>query len=71
MDKKTIIKKNQKHAKDTGSSKVQIALLKERIEQLSSHLKIHSKDNHSRRGLMAMLNKRKKLEKYLSTHKFN
>ena len=71
MDKKTIIKQNQKHLKDTGSSKVQIALLKERIEQLSAHLKIHPKDKHSRRGLMAMLNRRKKLEKYLSAHKAN
>ena len=68
MDKKTIIEKTQEHKKDTGSSKVQIALLKERIEQLSQHLKTHPKDNHSRRGLMAMLNKRKKLEKYLSRH---
>ena len=70
MDKKTIIKKNQKHPKDTGSSKVQIALLKERVKKLSAHLKIHPKDNHSRRGLMGMLNKRKKLEKYLGAHKY-
>ena len=68
MDKKKIISKVQAHKKDTGSSEVQVALLKEKITLLSAHLKEHPKDNHSRRGLIAMLNKRKKLEKYISTH---
>ena len=51
---------------DTGSAEVQIAVLSERIKNLTEHFKSHKHDNHSKRGLMAMVNKRKKLLKYLS-----
>ncbi|MEG2310798.1 MAG: 30S ribosomal protein S15 [Clostridia bacterium] len=50
---------------DTGSAEVQIALLTERINELTAHLKIHKKDDHSRRGLLVMVGKRKRLLKYL------
>ena len=55
------------HANDTGSAEVQIALLTDEIKALVKHLKTHDKDNHSRRGLLKMVSKRKKLLKYLST----
>lgn len=67
MDKKKIITAAQKHEKDTGSADAQIALLNQRMEFLSAHLKTHPKDKHSRRGLMAMINQKKKQEKYLQT----
>ena len=63
--KKKIIKSSQVHSSDTGSPEVQISILTERIEQLSSHLKGHKKDNHSRRGLLQMVNKRRRLMAYL------
>ena len=50
---------------DTGSAEVQIALLTERISELTEHLKVHKKDNHSRRGLFMMVSKRRKLLDYL------
>ncbi len=50
---------------DTGSAEVQIALLTERINELTEHLKVHQKDNHSRRGLLNMVGKRRSLLKYL------
>ncbi|MFA6404665.1 MAG: 30S ribosomal protein S15 [Candidatus Paceibacterota bacterium] len=53
--KTKIIKETGVHEKDTGSSEVQIALLSKRIEELTSHLKKHKKDNHSRRGLLGMV----------------
>ena len=53
--KQTIIKKHQTHAKDTGSKKVQVAMLTEKIDLLATHLKKHKKDNHSRRGLIKMV----------------
>ena len=52
---------------DTGSAEVQIALLTERINELTEHLKVHKKDNHSRRGLLIMVGKRKRLLKYLES----
>lgn len=55
------------HEKDVGSSSVQIALLTQRINELSSHFGKHPKDNHSRTGLMRMINRRRKLLKYLRT----
>lgn len=61
----TIIKSYQKHDKDTGSSEVQIALLTHRISYLTEHLKLHAKDFHSRRGLIALANRRRKLLNYL------
>ena len=64
--KKTdIIKTNQVHSSDTGSPEVQISLLTERIASLSDHLKKHKKDNHSRRGLLQLVNKRRRLIAYL------
>jgi len=63
--KKEVIKTHQTHAKDTGSSRVQIAVLTNKIEMLSQHLKEHSKDKHSRRGLIGMVGKRRKLLRYL------
>ena len=61
-----IIQNFGKNESDTGSSSVQIALLTKKINHLTDHLKIHRKDNHSRRGLLNMVEKRKKLQKYLS-----
>ncbi|MBF0215624.1 MAG: 30S ribosomal protein S15 [Candidatus Omnitrophica bacterium] len=57
----------QKHAKDTGSSEVQIALITGRIELLAEHFQKHKKDNHSRRGLLMLVNKRRKLLNYLKS----
>ncbi|MNP72536.1 30S ribosomal protein S15 [compost metagenome] len=54
--------------KDTGSAEVQVALLTERITELTGHLKIHKKDEHSRRGLLIMVGKRKRLLKYLEAN---
>ena len=65
IDKQAIIKKYQQHDKDTGSAPVQIAILTNKIVALSSHLKDHHKDNHSRRGLLGMVGDRRKLLKYL------
>ena len=65
-NKKTLISKFAINKKDTGSSEVQIAVLSERIHNLTEHFKNHKHDDHSKRGLLAMVNKRKKLLKYLS-----
>jgi len=65
IQKKTIIKSYALHPKDTGSPQVQVAILTGRINQLSSHLEEHPKDNHSRRGLLMMVGKRRKLLNYL------
>ena len=64
--KKTLISKFAINKKDTGSAEVQIAVLSERIQSLTEHFKNHKHDNHSKRGLLAMVNKRKKLLSYLS-----
>ena len=64
--KKEIISKFATNEKDTGSAQVQIAVLSERINNLTEHFKLHKHDNHSKRGLVALVNKRKKLLKYLS-----
>ena len=63
--KQKIIKTNRLHDADTGSPEVQVALLSEKIAKLSDHLKLHKKDNHSRRGLLQMVNKRRRLLSYL------
>lgn len=65
--KTNIIKKHKLHEKDTGSAEVQIAILTDQIKELTAHLKKHPKDNHSRRGLLGMVAKRKKLLDYLKT----
>lgn len=64
-----VMKKVQLHDTDTGSSHVQAAVLAERIEMLSGHLKKHPKDNHSRRGLIKLVSKRRTHEKYAITQK--
>ena len=64
--KKDLISKFAINEKDTGSTEVQIAILSERIKNLTDHFKNHKHDNHSKRGLIAMVNKRKKLLRYLS-----
>ena len=64
-EKESIIKKYKIHTADTGSSEVQVALLTEEIKSLLSHLKKHPKDLHSKRGLLKMVSKRRKLLGYL------
>ena len=61
-----VIEANKTHAADTGSPEVQIAILTERIAQLTEHLKVHKHDNHSRRGLLKMVGKRRKMLDYLA-----
>lgn len=65
--KQKIIGEYKIHEQDTGSSEVQIAILTEQIAELTKHLKKHPKDVHSRRGLLKMVSKRKKLLDYLKT----
>ena len=65
-EKEKIIKKFGGGDKDTGSSEVQIAILTHRIRELTDHVKTHKKDNHTRRGLVQLVSKRKKLLKYLT-----
>ena len=60
-----IVKSNARSAADTGSSEVQVALLTARINQLTPHFKLHLKDHHGRRGLLKMVNQRKRLLSYL------
>ena len=64
--KQEVINTYKRDEKDTGSPEVQIALLTERINELTEHLKVHKKDNHSRRGLLKMVGARRSLLKYLS-----
>jgi small subunit ribosomal protein S15 len=64
-EKAKIIKSHKIHEKDTGSPEVQTALLTKEIQELTTHLKKHQKDNHSRRGLLKMVSKRKRLLDYL------
>ncbi len=64
--KTAIIESNRMHETDTGSPEVQIAILTERINTLTEHLKVHKKDNHSRRGLFKMIGQRRRLLDYLT-----
>ena len=64
--KQKIISEFSINKKDTGSAEVQIAVISERIKNLTEHFKNHNHDNHSKRGLLALVNKRKKLLSYLS-----
>ncbi|MBW1612882.1 MAG: 30S ribosomal protein S15 [Deltaproteobacteria bacterium] len=64
-DKRKIIDKFKIHDKDTGSSRVQIALLTKRINDLTGHFKIHPKDHHSRRGLLKMVGQRRRFLNYI------
>ena len=63
--KTTLIERFRTHEKDTGSPEVQIAILSERIGELTEHFKTHKKDNHSRRGLLKMVSQRRSLLDYL------
>jgi len=65
MSKQEIIAKYARHEGDTGSPEVQIALLTDRINHLTEHLKVHKKDHHSRRGLLKMVGARRGLLNYL------
>ena len=69
MDKSEIISKFAINDKDTGSSEVQVALLSERIAHLTEHIRSNKKDFHSRHGLIALTNRRRKLLNYLKKHK--
>ncbi|HKM20314.1 MAG TPA: 30S ribosomal protein S15 [Candidatus Dojkabacteria bacterium] len=64
-EKEQVVKKFALHEGDTGSPEVQIALLTKQIEELTEHLKVHKKDNHSRRGLLQLVGKRRRLLQYL------
>ena len=64
--KQNLISKFAINEKDTGSAKIQIAILSERIKNLTEHFKKHKHDNHSKTGLIAMVNRRKRLLNYLS-----
>ena len=64
-DTQSVVKEYGTHASDTGSPEVQVALLTERINHLTEHLKVHKKDHHSRRGLLMMVGKRRRLLRYL------
>jgi small subunit ribosomal protein S15 len=67
-EKENLIKEYQLHEGDTGSPEVQIAILTEEIKKLSEHLKEHKKDNHSRRGLLQKVGKRRRLLQYLEAN---
>ena len=69
--KQAIIKEYGRNEHDTGSPEVQIALLTKRINDLNDHLKVHKKDNHSRRGLLKMVGKRRNLLNYLAKKDIN
>jgi small subunit ribosomal protein S15 len=65
--KTSIVDAYRTHSSDTGSPEVQIAILSERIAYLTDHFKVHAKDHHSRRGLLRMVGKRRRLLDYLKT----
>lgn len=64
-DKQAVMVKHGQHETDTGSTKVQVALLTERIDSLTDHFRTHPKDHHSRRGLLKMVGQRRRLLAYL------
>ena len=66
-----LIKEFGKDEKDSGSVEVQVAILTERIRNLTEHLKVHKKDNHTRRGLMKLIGKRRGLLKYIKNRDIN
>lgn len=69
--KSSLIDQFRLHDKDTGSPEVQIAILSEKIAYLTEHFKVHAKDHHSRRGLLKMVSKRRKLLDYLKSKDIN
>lgn len=70
-NKTKVIKDNQLSKEDTGSTEVQIGILTARITELTEHLKVHKKDEHSRRGLLQMVGKRKRLLAYLKDDNYD
>ena len=70
-DKTAVIEANRTHATDTGAPDVQIAILTARIQELTEHLKVHKKDNHSRRGLLKMVGQRRSMLAYLQKKDIN
>ncbi len=69
-EKKDIIEEFKQNEKDTGSPEVQIALLTNRISHLTEHVQVHKKDHHTRRGLLKLVGKRKRLLRYLQENDF-
>jgi len=69
--KETVIQLHRQHDKDTGSPEVQIALLTQRIKELTEHFKVHKKDHHSRRGLLMLVGQRRGLLDYLKKHEID
>ncbi len=69
--KEKIVSDYKTHGSDTGSSQVQVALLTQRIQELTEHFKVHKKDNNSRRGLLKMVSRRRKLLDYLKRTNIN
>ena len=69
--KTAVIEANKTHENDTGSPEVQIAILTARINELTEHLRVHKHDNHSRRGLLMMVGKRRSLLDYLAKKDIN
>ncbi|MCL1875097.1 MAG: 30S ribosomal protein S15 [Synergistaceae bacterium] len=69
--KQVLMTEYQTHENDTGSPEVQVAILTERIRELTEHMKIHVKDFHSRRGLLKMVGRRRKLLRYLKENDFD
>lgn len=69
--KQELVAKFRTHEKDTGSPEVQVALLSERITELTEHFKAHKKDHHSRRGLLKMVSQRRRLLDYLKSKDLN
>jgi small subunit ribosomal protein S15 len=66
LDKTTVIEEHRRHESDTGSAEVQIAILSERIRMLTEHLRAHTSDHASRRGLLKLVGKRRRLLDYLN-----
>jgi small subunit ribosomal protein S15 len=69
--KQQLIEEYKVHEADTGSTEVQVAILTARIKELTEHMRVHKKDFHSRRGLLIMVGKRRKLLQYLRDRDFN
>jgi small subunit ribosomal protein S15 len=65
FDKQTVVTQHRRHETDTGSTRVQVALLTERINSLTDHFRTHPKDHHGRRGLLKMVGTRRRLLQYL------
>ena len=70
-DKTAVIEANRTHATDTGSPEVQVAILTARIKELTEHMKSHQKDFHTRRGLLMLVGKRRRLLSYIKKNDIN